>query len=396
MRALRIVARVILGALLVVGWMSLVLAVLLFSAEKTGVITRLVRDAAATRLGSLGHDLKLDEVRLRWFEPAIEVDGITFGRGGEWLKLQSARVELGVLGPRGLRVDRIEARGGRLRLSRVLIEGLKSYEERVQGRSALSGRAGIVPTVRIEDLSVEVESARLGLLPLGHIDLLLRPDERNKPEMWGLVVPTLAASAADPGEIYVHGKVREADVFEVRATATHLPLGTDFLPAGSDLDFVRPYEPSGSFELDASGLIGLDGSVAPRARAHADPRRLVPRLRRRTAHQRREARSLRDVAAVFDRTVAGSGRVAQRGAVQRPARSSALRIDGGVRPGCRTGDARESVDPRDGSGPRSHAAGSVRQSTGAPAPVGSVRTARHRRSVGCGAFAFRPRCSSGS
>ncbi len=267
MRVLRIVARVILGAVLVVGWLSLILAVLLFSAEKTGVITRLVRDAAATRLGSLGHDLKLDEVRLHWFEPAIEVDGITFGRGGEWLKLQSARVELGVLGPRGLRIDRIEVRGGRLRLSPVLIDGLKSYEERVQGRSALSGRGGIVPTVRIEDVSVEIESTRFGLLPLGSIVALLRPDERGKPELWGRVVPTLAASAAESGEIFVHGKVREADVFEVRATATHLPLGTDFLPVGSDLDFVRPYEPSGSFELDASGLIGLDGSVAPRARA---------------------------------------------------------------------------------------------------------------------------------
>jgi hypothetical protein len=107
------------------------------------------------------------------------------------------------------------------------------------------------------------------VLPLGRIDTIMRADDRGRPELWGRLVPSLAASAAESGEVFLHGKMRDDVTFEVRASATHLPLGTDYLPAGSDIEFVRGFEPHGVFELQSAALLSLDRTVPPRVRVRA-------------------------------------------------------------------------------------------------------------------------------
>ena len=268
MRApLRLAARILLGAVLVAGWLSLFLAVGLFVAEKTGFLRTIVRDFAAASLGSVGDDLAIGEVRLRWCEPGIELERVELGRQGEWLRVDHAHLRFAVSASLVPRLTSAEIRGGRLRVSRALVTALEGNRRRPGAPSTLARRPDRIPTVRVEGFDVEFETARLGTLPLGRVDALLRAGELDRPELWGRMVPSLAASAADSGEIFLHGRMRESDQFEVHATATRLPIGTDYLPADSDFDGVRALAPRGFLELDASGTLAFDGRVAPRASA---------------------------------------------------------------------------------------------------------------------------------
>lgn len=270
MRApLRLAARIAFGTILFLGWALLVLAIGLLVAEKTGFLAKTVRDTLAKRLGPLGDELSIREARLSWFEPAIDLRGVRIGRDGEWLDLESARASFAFLGSRGPRVDEVEIHGGHVRISRTLLDALQEKNRDIEPASRLAMHDTLVPSVRIEDVGIELETTHFGVLPLGRIDTLLRPDERGRPELWGRIVPSLAASAAESGVVFLHGKMRDDVTFEVRAAATHLPIGTDYLPAGSDLEFVREWEPHGVFELQAAALLSLDPAVPPRVRMRA-------------------------------------------------------------------------------------------------------------------------------
>ncbi|MBL8860238.1 MAG: hypothetical protein JNL28_17145 [Planctomycetes bacterium] len=268
MRApIRLAARAVLGVLLILGWTSLLLAIGLFGAEKTGLLRDRVRATLAQRLGPLGGELTIHEARLRWFEPALELDGVRIGNSGEWFDAEMVRASFAFFGQGGARFDGLELRGGRVRLSRTILDALQPGGEGLETGSKLVTEQRALPTVRIEDLDIELDTEHFGVIPIGRINALLRPDDRGRPELWGRIVPSLASSAAESGEIYLHGKMRDEITFEVRAAASHLPIGTDYLPAGTDIEAVREWEPRGVLELEAAALLSLDSGVAPRVRA---------------------------------------------------------------------------------------------------------------------------------
>ncbi len=269
MRAFRTIARIAFGLVLAAGWLLLVVAIGLFIAEKSGFLADRVRASLAKRLGPLGKELTIERARLAWFEPGIDLEGVRIGRNGEWLDLTSARANFALLADRGPRLHAVELRGGRVRLSRTFLDALRGDASEIEAPKSLARTTNMFPSVRIEDVGIELETTHFGVLPLGRIDTLLRADDRGRPELWGRIVPSLAASAAESGVIFLHGKMRDDVTFEVRASATHLPLGTDYLPAGSDIEFVRDFEPRGVFELQAGALLSLDPAVPPRVRARA-------------------------------------------------------------------------------------------------------------------------------
>lgn len=263
----RLALRLVTGAILIVGWLALFLAIALFAAEKSGFLTSYVRDAARSRMGSIGDDLTIREVRWCWFESAIALEGIDIGPHSEWLHVDAARLDFELFADGGPRVHSCELQGGRVRISRAFVDAFQSSAGDITVPGHLASGPRAVPSIRIEDLDIELETSHFGVLPIGHVDALLRADPRGRPELWGRIVPSLAGSAAESGKIFLHGKLGEGDLFEVRATATHLPIGTDYLPSGTDLEVVRQYDPRGTFELDAAGIIGLDGKFDPRVHA---------------------------------------------------------------------------------------------------------------------------------
>ncbi len=259
-----VLARMFLGLLAVAGWLLLALAVLLEVGEGSGLVANLVRSAAAKELGALGDDLRLEGLHLRWFDRAIEIDRVQLGPDGEMADLRDVRIELAGAQEPGSAVRRVEVASGRIRFSPALANGLQRYtDEYATTRDVSAGQAAL-PTIQIESLDLEVLSRRWGSVPIGRVDVLARANARGAPEIFGRLVPALAARGGEQGEIYVSGTMSDANTLSLRANATRLPLGIDGLPQDEDLDFLRALEPTGLFELEVNARIPLEGGE-PRA-----------------------------------------------------------------------------------------------------------------------------------
>ncbi len=254
-----VLARMFTGLLAVAGWLVLAVATILWFGEETGLIAHFVRDAAARELGALGDDLKLEGVRFRWFDRAIEIDHVLLGARGEMATLNDVRIELAGAQEEGSPVRRVEVASGRLRFSPALSNGLQRYSEKIAGTQGRAAGFAALPTVQVESLDLEVLSRRWGVLPIGRIDVLARANARGAPEIFGRLVPALSARVGEPGEVYVSGTMSDEHTLALRANATRLPLGVDGLPPDEDLDFLRAFEPSGSLELQVDARIPLDG-----------------------------------------------------------------------------------------------------------------------------------------
>ncbi len=258
---MRALGRTLLGLLAVAGWFLLLLALLLWTGEETGILGRVVRDAVAARMGTLGDDLSLTGVRILWFDRALEVDRVELGADGEMALLRDVRVEFG-LAHGGLSPRRVEVRGGHLRLSAALANSLQRYSEESGDRRALADRTEL-PTIQIEDLGVEWMTRRWGLVPIARLDLLARSNARGRPEIFGRAVPSLTQRTGEPGEVFLSGTIDEDGALSLRANATRMPLGTDGLPADEDLAGLHALQPRGMLELEAFGELPLEGG-APR------------------------------------------------------------------------------------------------------------------------------------
>src|SRR6185369_9527461 len=82
------------------------------------------------------------------------------------------------------------------------------------------------------------------------------------------LIPSLASSSGargERGEIWITGQQYKPGEFRVIASAAHLPLSTEYLPAGTDLDVLRPFAPEGNLTLRALGSFGLAQDFPPRA-----------------------------------------------------------------------------------------------------------------------------------
>ncbi len=259
-----VLARMLLGLLAVAGWLVLAAALILWVGEESGLLSRLVRGAVARELGALGDDLRLDGVRFRWFDRAIEIDHAWLGPEGEMAVLKGVRVELAPAREAGSLLRRIDIRSGRVRFSPALANGLMRYSERVAGQLPEAQGPAALPTLQIEDLDLEVVTQGAGVLPIGRLDLLARANARGAPEIFGRLVPTLTTRVGEPGEIFLAGSIDRDRTLTLRANATRLPLGVDGLPSIEDLDFLRAFEPHGLVELEVAATLPLD-SGAPRA-----------------------------------------------------------------------------------------------------------------------------------
>ncbi|MCY2959600.1 MAG: hypothetical protein NTY35_05480 [Planctomycetota bacterium] len=259
-----VLARMFLGLLAVAGWLLLAVAAILWFGEESGLVARFVRDAAAAELGALGDDLKLEGVRFRWFDRAIEIDRVLLGPGGEMANLRDVRIELAGAEDQGSPVRRIEVVSGRVRFSPALTNGLQRYTKHIAGAEKRVSGPTSLPTVQVESLDLEVVSRRWGVLPIGRLDVLARANARGAPEIFGRLVPALSARVGEPGEIYVSGTMSDENTLSLRANATRMPLGVDGLPQDEDLDFLRAFEPSGLLELQVDARIPLAGGE-PRA-----------------------------------------------------------------------------------------------------------------------------------
>ena len=257
---LRPVGRLLAGLALALGWLLFLLFGGLWIAEESGWLALLVRDAIASNAGALGPDVEVDDVELEWSALALRVEGLRVGPVGEIVEVRSARIAFELREGTGFALSSAEVDGGHVRFSPALESAIAGFQRRLAEREAERPAQRRVPTVVIRDFGVEVDSARLGRLPIGRVDLALEGGDPALARISGRIVPSLAEGGGDAGEVYLSGARREDGRIDVRATAARLPLSARYLPATSDLDALRA--------LDPGGLLGLtlEASLPPQGR----------------------------------------------------------------------------------------------------------------------------------
>lgn len=279
MRALlRLSARLLLGLALVLGWFVLLVGGAFFVAEHTGILRSIVLDALRQNAGSLGDDLRVKSVRLAWLHPALELEGVELGEGGELALLRRVRVEFAFTREDGLRIERVDAVGGHVRIAPALLTGLEGFSRGLSPAPppASAPRKPLPPgpTITVRDVGLDWETAAWGRLPLGRVDVDLLIDAEHGAELDGRIFPYLAplSQSGESGVITLRGRPSGAQSFDVVASAAGVPLSTTSIPKGTSLDALVPWTPRGVLGLDLTASFSLDGSTLPHADAHLEVR----------------------------------------------------------------------------------------------------------------------------
>lgn len=257
---MKLVRRIALSAVLCAGWLVLLVGILLWAAETSGMLAWMVRDVIAAETGALGADVRVARARLGWFDGTLELEGVT---AGELARLDAARIELDLLAKGGPRAARIEIRGGKIVLSRALWNSVQRYGESVAQRGGIETSAVRWPTVVVEGLDLETRLASPQRLAIGRLDALLRADAKGEPELYGRLVPSFADAPASDSEICLFGAQRDSGTFEVRATGARLPLEADLLPREAAFETARSLDPHGVLHVDGFARFDLEGQSAP-------------------------------------------------------------------------------------------------------------------------------------
>ncbi|HVS17701.1 MAG TPA: AsmA-like C-terminal region-containing protein [Planctomycetota bacterium] len=225
---------------LILACLVLGLATLALALERSGWLRRIVRGQLVARLGE---PLAIGEVRLSWFDAAIEIDDLDLGLEQDAVELERVRIVLRA--SRGLlpRPALIEVVGGRLLLGSEL--------EARAAAMQLEGDAprGRVPALVLRDVRLALRHPRLGMLPIGRVHAAFESDERGHRKLTGHLQPGLASAVADarraPASLVLSGAEREPGEFVLQLSADGAPFDVDDLPEGSAFD-----------DLRASGLRG--------------------------------------------------------------------------------------------------------------------------------------------
>ncbi|HED65172.1 MAG TPA: hypothetical protein ENJ09_06405 [Planctomycetes bacterium] len=283
-------ARRILGHLLFLVAVLLACAGLaLLIAEETGLLTGMVQRGLAWRFGPLGDGLEVDAVRLRWFEPGVDLSGIRLNdEDGENL-LRLDRVHLALHPSTNAPIDHVRVEGGWVRISTALVESLDRFAEEWAGEEtdSDSGRAKL-PSILVTDFRTEIDLELPGessIVRVGSVDLEATPSASGYLQIQGRLTPDLSGAVDGTGAIRVLGQQNADGSFLVRAVADALNLETSGFHMPPSLGPLPVEAFGGRLSLAASARISFEGdfeiSGNLRARlfdAHLQPRRGDPWL----------------------------------------------------------------------------------------------------------------------
>lgn len=280
----RLLGRLFATLALGLGWIAFAALVGLWLAEETGLLRRAVRDALRARAGTFADDVDLEDARLSWFEPVLELRNLQVGPRGEQVLVRRVRARFAFTTANGFTIERIEATGGHVRISPSLVTGLEGFSSGLSPRPASAPAPAEPeppgPSIALRDVGVDWETSRWGKLPLGRVDIDLALDPVRGAELDGRLVPYLVpisgreretGERAAQGEITLRGRPSGPSAFDVEAWASGVPLSTASIPKGTLLDALVPWNPRGVLAMELTASFSLDGSTLP----HADARVVV-------------------------------------------------------------------------------------------------------------------------
>ena len=275
--------RPLVHALWILAWAVVLVSAGLVVVEESGVLAGALRRAAGWRLGPLGEGLEVGRVRLRWFEPGVELEDVSIrspgaagSPGTELVYLRKVHFSLDLnLQQRPLRHLHVD--GGRIRVSDALRDGLNRVAARWE--SASTGTRVEPPPFLVTNFEVELEMPDGTFLELGTANLFARPAEDGDGgfEFSGELLPSLSGAVAGTEPIRFGGR-QSASGVELRATSADIELHTRGL-AAPESSAVPFEEFAGRLSLDATGRLDFGDRVVATGsvRARLSEARLLPR-----------------------------------------------------------------------------------------------------------------------
>ena len=257
---------------LVLACLVLGLAALSLVLEQSGWLRRIVRAQLVERLGE---PLEVGDVRLAWFDAALEIDGIDLGLEQDAVALERVRIVLRA--GRGFlpRPALIEVVGGRVLLGSEL-EARIAALELPEGDGSLA-RA---PAVVLRDVGLALRHPTLGTLPIGRVHVAFESDERGRRRLTGHLQPGLAALDARraPAPLYLSGDEPATGEFELQVSADGSPFDVEDLPGGPAFDDLRATALRGRLSVVAELRLSLARltQAEGRVRARLSGASLVP------------------------------------------------------------------------------------------------------------------------
>ena len=258
---LRLGRALLLGPLIVIGWIALGAALLALGLEHSGRLNRIVETELARQLGPVANDLTIGSTEIDWTQRRVRLTEIVSGGPEQEVRLEHVELVFGWDSTRGPVLDRAVVDGGRLCLTRALMNGVQGWMS-----ARPPGDGGPLPTLAVYELEVVVETPGWGDIECGSVDACLSPTGGDFPRLAGRVVPPRGIEDAE-GMVFLSGELSDQNVLTVRASAHALPLHTDYLPPESPLGVLRDLDPRAVFEVEASGSYVLGHSLFPNIEA---------------------------------------------------------------------------------------------------------------------------------
>ena len=264
---MRAVARFLGRILLALGWAGFFVLAVLFLAEATGILTHVARRVLIAETGLPASEIALRHVSLRWFRSTVVVEGLELGSQGEMLRIERASLGFEISLAESPRLRRIDSEGGRVRISPAFLDRIGGIADRFPPRDPDAPRTALIPSITVRGMHVDIDTLRFGRLPIGRVDLAVHEVEGGTPVLAGRLVPSLASATGGSGEIVLAGQESRPGTFDVTASAAGLPISTEVLPEGTEIEGLRELAPRGSLALSAWGEVSLDGRTAPHGEA---------------------------------------------------------------------------------------------------------------------------------
>ena len=260
-RVWKVLRALALGPIIVVGWIALILWIVALGLEQTGLLNQLATTEIGRRLGPVANDFRMAQTEVDWLRRAVRFSGISTGKGGGDVVINELELVFGWQKGRGPALERAEIKGGNLRISRALMNGVQGLVQ-AQPRGG-DGTPAPLPTLIVNRLAVEVETPNWGDLQIGQVDACLRPAPGDLRHLTGRLLPPGSSPDRSGGEVYLNGELDREGVLFVRAVARALPLSTSYLPQGTPLDGLRDWDASAMLDLEATGHFDAARTLFP-------------------------------------------------------------------------------------------------------------------------------------
>ncbi|MDA1265079.1 MAG: hypothetical protein O2816_08375 [Planctomycetota bacterium] len=254
--------RVLRFVLLVTGYASWLVLGAGVALDNSTWPERWIEEALSAELGPAVGAVEIDDVELDWTRRTVILSGVTLGdpdKSAKDLTLARLTARVGWSRTTGLRLERAEAAGGDLRISRALITGLEGLMESRPEREPKG-----LPELVVRDLSIAVETPEYGDVAVGRLDAALLSDPQHGARVTGRLIPALGRGT---GAVFLTGNLTDDDVLEVRGAARAVPLAAEDLPDDRAFDLWRSLEISGVFDMEARATWKLGEDVLPTATA---------------------------------------------------------------------------------------------------------------------------------